>query len=88
MISSLQLRAARALLRWSAKDLSEASGIGTATIQRMEVMEGIPSGNIKTFQGLQKAFEIAGIDFVGSPETNPGVQLDTKKHQAYLESLK
>jgi len=54
----------------------------------MEVMEGIPSGNIKTYQGLQKAFEIAGIDFVGSPETNPGVQLDTKKHQAYLESLK
>ena len=86
MISSCQLRAARALLRWSSKDLSTASGVGTATIQRMEVMEGIPSGNVKTLQSLKSALEKAGIQLTGTVDLNPGVQLDLKKHQAYLES--
>lgn len=75
MISSAQLRAARALLRWSAADLSSKSGVGTATIQRMEVMEGIPSGNVKTLMLLKKAFEDAGVEFIGSPEDSPGVRL-------------
>src|SRR5471030_1743138 len=40
-ISSAQLRAARALLRWSALDLAKASKVGVATIRRIEVMEGL-----------------------------------------------
>ena len=39
-ISSAQLRAARALLRWSALDLAKASRVGVATIRRVEVMDG------------------------------------------------
>ena len=42
-ISSAQLRAARALLRWSAVDLAIASKVGVATIRRVEVLEGYRS---------------------------------------------
>lgn len=76
MISSAQLRAARALLRWSASDLSRESGVGTATIQRMEVMEGIPKGNVKTLVSLKEALETAGVVFVGTPTDAPGVRLN------------
>ena len=78
MISSAQIRAARALLRWSAGDLSQASGVGTATLQRMEVMEGVPSGQVRTLLAIKEALESAGVEFVGSPTDDPGVTLKTK----------
>ena len=55
--------------------MSSKSSVGTATIQRMEVMEGVPSGNIKTLSALKKALEDAGVEFIGSPEDSPGVRL-------------
>ena len=78
MLSSAQIRAARALLRWSASDLSQASGVGTATLQRMEVMEGVPSGQVRTLLAIKEALETAGVEFVGTPTENPGVCLTTK----------
>lgn len=78
MLSSAQIRAARALLRWSASDLSQASGVGTATLQRMEVMDGVPSGQVRTLLAIKVALESAGVEFVGRPEENPGVCLITK----------
>lgn len=79
MISSAQIRAARALLRWSAGDLSRASGVGTATLQRMEVMDGVPSGQVRTILAIKEALESAGVEFIGAPEQNPGVRLVSKK---------
>ena len=64
------------MLRWSAIDLALKSGVGTATIQRMEVMDGVPSGNIKTLMALKVALEAAGVVFCGSPEHQPGVYLN------------
>ncbi len=81
MISSAQIRAARALLRWSAADLSAASGVGTATLQRMEVMDGVPSGQVRTLMAIKEALETAGVEFIGSPEDNPGVRLLTRAHK-------
>ena len=75
MITSDQIRAARAMIRWSAADLASAAGIGSATIKRMEVMEGVPSGNVKTLLALKAALEAAGVEFVGTPEDRPGVRL-------------
>ncbi len=80
MISSAQIRAARALLRWSASDLSQASRVGTATLQRMEVMEGVPSGQVRTLLAIKEAIENAGVEFTGTPTENPGVRLITKAH--------
>ena len=78
LITSDQIRAARALLRWSSADLSRYSGIGTATIKRMEVMEGVPSGQVRTIEALRVALEAAGVEFVGSPADAPGVRLRGK----------
>jgi transcriptional regulator with XRE-family HTH domain len=78
MISSEQIRAARALLRWTAQNLADASGIGVATIRRMELMDGVPSGQVRTIEALRVALEAAGVDFVGSPSDAPGVRLRGK----------
>ena len=75
MITSVQIRAARAMIRWSAADLASAAGIGSATIKRMEVMEGVPSGNVKTLLALKATLEAAGVEFVGTPDDRPGVRL-------------
>jgi DNA-binding Xre family transcriptional regulator len=63
------------MIRWSAADLASAAGIGSATIKRMEVMEGVPSGNVKTLLALKAALEAAGVEFVGTPDDRPGVRL-------------
>lgn len=75
LITTSQIRAARALIRWSANDLSIKSGIGISTIKRFEVMDGVPSINISTMIAIQKALEDAGIEFIGSPDDRPGVRL-------------
>jgi len=75
LITSDQIRAARALLRWSSADLSRYSGVGTATIKRMEVMDGVPSGQVRTIEALRAALELAGVEFIGSPSDAPGVRL-------------
>jgi transcriptional regulator with XRE-family HTH domain len=75
MISTAQVRAARALLRWRAQDLADASGVGVATIRRMEVLDGVPSGQIRSLAAIQSALEAAGVEFIGTPDDRPGVRL-------------
>ena len=79
MITSAQIRAARAMLDWSREQLSDNSSVGISALMRLESAEGVPSGNIKTFEAVQKAFEKAGIEFIGSLEEGAGVRWKTKK---------
>jgi transcriptional regulator with XRE-family HTH domain len=78
MITSAQIRAARGMLDWSRKDLSETSGISFASMIRLESFEGVPASNFKTLEAIKKAFEAAGIEFVGSPEEGAGVRWKPK----------
>jgi transcriptional regulator with XRE-family HTH domain len=75
MISSEQMRAARALIRWTAQALADESGVGVATIRRLELADGVPSSNARTLEVLRKTLEAAGIEFVGTPDDGPGVRL-------------
>ncbi len=75
MISSEQLRAARALLRISVLELSGLANVGVATIKRIEAGNGLPSANIKTIDSLIRALQNAGVEFIGSPDDRPGVRL-------------
>ena len=75
LITTSQIRAARALVRWSATDLANKSGVGISTIKRLEVMSGVPAINISTMVAIQAALESAGIEFIGSPDDRPGVRL-------------
>lgn len=75
MFTSDQLRAARAMLRWSGKELAEKSGVGFSTLMKMESDPGVPNSNFKTFEAIRVTFERAGIEFIGSPDDAPGVRL-------------
>ena len=74
MITSDQIRAARALLRWSGKDLAQKSGLGFSTLMRLEVLDGVPGAQAKTLETIQSIFEKAGIEFIGTPESGAGVR--------------
>ena len=75
MITGCQIRAARALINWSARVLAEKSGIGVATIRRIELVDGIPSSNAQTLSALKNTLEAEGLKFIGSPDDSPGVRL-------------
>ena len=76
MIISEQIRAARQLLRITADELANLSGVGVATIRRYELMTGVPSGNARSVEAIQQALEARGVEFIGSPEDRPGVRLN------------
>lgn len=75
MITGDQLRAARALLKWSAEEAAKQSKVTRKTIERLEHANGIPSARTITMESIQRAFEAAGIEFLGTPESGPGVRL-------------
>jgi len=75
MLSSAQIRAARGLLKWTAADLAERSGTNRFTIQRLEQAEGVPPSRSQTLIDLKRAFEEAGVEFIGTPDNGPGVRL-------------
>ena len=76
MITSDQIRAARALLKWSAEDLANEAGVGIATVRRFELDKGVPSGQVRILGALKATLEAGGIDFIGTPEDRPGVRLN------------
>ena len=79
MISSSQIKAARAMLGWSAAELAKASKVGPATIRRYEMQEGVPSANLNTIIAIKNTLENEGIEFTGDPLVNPGVILHLKR---------
>ncbi len=74
MITSDQIRAARSFLRWTGKELAEKSGVGFSTLMRLEAEDGVPNAQAKTLESLRKAFEDAGVEFIGSPDSQAGVR--------------
>ena len=76
MIISEQIRAARQLLRITADELANLSGVGVATIRRYELMTGVPSGNARSVEAIKQALEARGVEFIGTPEDRPGVRLN------------
>ena len=79
MVSSSQIKAARAMLGWSAIELANRSGVGSASIKRYEVQDGVPVANTKNLMSIRNALEEAGIEFTGDPLVNPGVTLHIKR---------
>jgi predicted transcriptional regulator len=75
LITSQQIRAARALLRITVVDLANASSVGIATIKRIEAVNGIPPAHARTLDQISRALSDAGIEFVGTPDDRPGVRI-------------
>jgi hypothetical protein len=83
-ISSAQLRAARALLRWSALDLANASKVGVATIRRAEVAKGEIPVTLANEAALRQALEAAGVEFTNGER--PGVRLTATAPEQFAET--
>ncbi len=77
MITAEQIRGARAMLRWSANSLADRSGLGIATIQRMEALRGVPTSSARNVEIVQRTLEDAGIVFIEEERgrTGPGLRL-------------
>ncbi len=74
-ITGSQIRAARALIRWTADDLAKASGVGVATIRRAELIDGIVNMTAPNVAAVQRALEEAGVIFVPENGEGAGVRL-------------
>jgi transcriptional regulator with XRE-family HTH domain len=76
MLTPDQLRAARALVKWSREDLAEKSGIAAVTIKGFELLGA--DSKISTLNKLRRALELAGVEFIDdqakSYEGGPGVR--------------
>ena len=79
MISSQQLRAARALLGMDQRALAQASRLSLPTIQRMEASDGVIRGNVESLMKLIAALERAGLELINegaiSEQGGRGVRL-------------
>lgn len=76
-----QIRAARALLGWTAADLASASGVSYPTVQRMDAARGQVSGRYETVEAIRRALEAQGVQFLegGQVAAGPGVALGGKE---------
>jgi hypothetical protein len=74
-LTSAQIRAARALLRWRAEDLARESAVGIATIRRAELTEDETSLTSPNDRAIRRALEEAGIVFIDENGDGPGVRL-------------
>ncbi|MCB5176421.1 helix-turn-helix domain-containing protein [Microvirga lenta] len=75
MLTSEQVRAARALLRWEQKDLAAASGVSLPTIKRLEAKPGVLNAHGPTLGALSRALEAAGVQIIPENGGGPGVRL-------------
>jgi predicted transcriptional regulator len=72
MITSRQMRAARALLGIDQRQLAEMAGLSSPTIQRMEASDGQVRGVIDTLVKVVRALEGEGIEFIGENVPSAG----------------
>ncbi len=77
-LTSAQIRAARALIRWSAEDLARESTLGVATIRRAELRDSATKLTAANDRAVRHALEAAGIVFIDESE-NGGAGVLLKK---------
>jgi transcriptional regulator with XRE-family HTH domain len=72
-LTAPQIRAARALLKWSAEDLSRHSSVSLRTIRRAELAERHTTLTAANNLAVRRALESAGVEFTNGDQ--PGVRL-------------
>jgi transcriptional regulator with XRE-family HTH domain len=81
LITSRQLRAARALAGLDQRALAKAARLSLPTIQRMEASEGVVRGNVESLMKLIAALERSGIELIneGAASADGGRGIRLKK---------
>ncbi|WP_324132340.1 transcriptional regulator [Bosea sp. (in: a-proteobacteria)] len=75
MLTSEQMRAARALLRWEQKDVAEASGVSLPSIKRLESKHGPLAAQERTVEAIRAALVAGGVEFIAENGGGAGVRL-------------
>ena len=70
MLTSGQMRAARALLGIDQRELAQRAGLSLPTIQRMEASNGVVRGNVDSLMKLIGALDANGIALIGEGATS------------------
>jgi hypothetical protein len=78
-LTSYQIRAGRALVRWSAIDLARESAVGVTTIRRAELSEAETSMTAANDLAIKRALESAGVEFIDENGGGPGVRIRTRQ---------
>lgn len=73
MITSQQMRAARALLGIDQRQLAELAKVSLPTIQRMEASDGQVRGVVDTLVKVINALEAGGVELLGEHAPSIGV---------------
>jgi DNA-binding XRE family transcriptional regulator len=84
MITSEQIRGARAMLRIEQSELAEMAQISLETIERIERQPGPVLALAGTLDAIQKALESAGVEFIDENGGPAGLRL-TKAPQQVAE---
>lgn len=81
MITSQQMRAARALLGIDQKKLAELAGVSLPTIQRMETSGGQVRGVVETLVKVISALEREGVELIGDQARSQGRGRGVRLHE-------
>ncbi|MEO8113969.1 MAG: helix-turn-helix transcriptional regulator [Phenylobacterium sp.] len=74
MITSTQMRAARALLGMDQRQLAQLAGLSVPTIQRMEASDGVVRSVVDSLEKVVNALNGAGVELIaaGAPSYGTG----------------
>ncbi len=72
MITSSQIKAARALLNMDRKTLADRAGLSVPTIQRMESADGVVGGNVESLVKVVGALREAGVELIDEESPSQG----------------
>jgi ribosome-binding protein aMBF1 (putative translation factor) len=70
-----QIKAARALVGWSAEELAQVTALGITTIRRAELAKAETTLTAANDLAVRRALETAGIEFIEENGGGPGVRL-------------
>ena len=80
-LTGFQIRAARALVKWSAGDLAQHSSVSLRTIRRAELIDHHTSMTTPNDLAIRQAFELAGVEFIDENGGGPGVRLRKRQQK-------
>jgi transcriptional regulator with XRE-family HTH domain len=78
-LTCAQIRAARALIRWTAEDLSRQSAVSLRTIRRAELAECETSMTAANDLAIRQALEAAGVEFIDENGGGLGLRLRQRR---------
>jgi transcriptional regulator with XRE-family HTH domain len=79
IVTSAQIRMARAALNWTVRDLAEAAQLHRNTISNIETEKY--AGDRETLEVIVSVLRRAGVEFIEENGGGPGVRLRKRQHK-------